>query len=329
MKSYQTLCPYCRHDEIYQTRREGIFEQLVSTFNIFPHCCFNCNKRFFVRSSPAIDSKSPNRAFKILPIKKRIVLFATVTILFSSLAICLNFPGRFASKPEKTTIPFLLSGEDDRPSTKGGISNNISFILPDSSTDPSPANEIKEIMEGKESITIQDIESYQYSYQEYSTKPISLPEPSSDSEGSSSSINKTASITLKEIHSIPEIKKSYLENVPEFSSGPGKKEKMNISEVSDQEENTIPAKDSKSKTMGIYPWTSTRYLNESDLENLNTRQLKIMRNEIFARHSYIFSTEAMRDYFNQQSWYSPLQKDVSNELSEIEVHNLNLLKQTE
>ncbi|MFZ4105380.1 YARHG domain-containing protein [Flavobacterium sp.] len=54
------------------------------------------------------------------------------------------------------------------------------------------------------------------------------------------------------------------------------------------------------------PESSTRLLLLSDIQNLNTWDLKIMRNEIFARHGYIFQTQDMIDYFNQQSWFSKI-----------------------
>jgi hypothetical protein len=80
---------------------------------------------------------------------------------------------------------------------------------------------------------------------------------------------------------------------------------------------------------GLYPQTSMRYLTYSDISHLNSYELKIMRNEIFARHGYIFQTRDMSDYFNAQNWYRPLFKDVSSKLSEIERANVKFIKQYE
>ncbi len=83
------------------------------------------------------------------------------------------------------------------------------------------------------------------------------------------------------------------------------------------------------KGYGRFPQASDRYLNYSDINHLNKSQLKAMRNEIFARHGYIFKTKAMSQYFSGQSWYKPLYKDVTSKLTDIEKHNVNLIKQYE
>jgi len=80
---------------------------------------------------------------------------------------------------------------------------------------------------------------------------------------------------------------------------------------------------------GIYPEGSTRLLRFSDVEGLTPWDLKIMRNEIFARHGYIFKTKEMIDYFSQQRWYRPLYSDVSSLLSATEKKNIDFIKQYE
>ena len=80
---------------------------------------------------------------------------------------------------------------------------------------------------------------------------------------------------------------------------------------------------------GLYPEGSQRYLSEGDVAYLSKRDLKIMRNEIFARHGYIFKTNDMMEYFNSQSWYKPLYNDVTNYLSKMEVENVNFIKRYE
>lgn len=54
-----------------------------------------------------------------------------------------------------------------------------------------------------------------------------------------------------------------------------------------------------------------------------------MRNEIFARHGYIFKTDDMRQYFNSQNWYSPMYNEVSSSLSSIEKYNVEFIKKYE
>lgn len=82
-------------------------------------------------------------------------------------------------------------------------------------------------------------------------------------------------------------------------------------------------------TPGRYPEASDRYLNKSDVSYLSRYDLKIMRNEIFARYGYIFITDDMRNYFQKQSWYIPRYDDVNNMLNQMEKANIELIKKYE
>jgi hypothetical protein len=77
---------------------------------------------------------------------------------------------------------------------------------------------------------------------------------------------------------------------------------------------------------GIYPEGSTRLLRHSDMVGLTSWDLKIMRNEIFARHGYIFQLQEIADYFNGQSWYVARYKNVYNLLSYTEKKNIEFIK---
>jgi hypothetical protein len=77
---------------------------------------------------------------------------------------------------------------------------------------------------------------------------------------------------------------------------------------------------------GLYPQASERILSESDFNGLNKWDIKIMRNEIFARHNYIFKTTDMKNYFQQQPWYQGLYNDVTKQLSPIERINVAFIK---
>lgn len=80
---------------------------------------------------------------------------------------------------------------------------------------------------------------------------------------------------------------------------------------------------------GLYGFTSERLLTEDDLSNMTNNELKIMRNEIYARHGYIFKTKRMKEYFSTQPWYEGIYDDVSSMLSEIEVKNVEFIKRHE
>jgi hypothetical protein len=80
---------------------------------------------------------------------------------------------------------------------------------------------------------------------------------------------------------------------------------------------------------GIFPEASQRKLTDLEIMNLSKRELKIMRNEIFARHGYIFKTNDMSEYFGGQHWYAPRFNDVTDKLSKIEKENIQLIKKYE
>ncbi len=80
---------------------------------------------------------------------------------------------------------------------------------------------------------------------------------------------------------------------------------------------------------GKYPMTSLRNLTSSDLSGMSLWDLKIMRNEIFARHGYIFKTQDMKSYFESQSWYRGQYSDVTSMLTDIEKQNIELIKRYE
>jgi hypothetical protein len=80
---------------------------------------------------------------------------------------------------------------------------------------------------------------------------------------------------------------------------------------------------------GRYQQASTRLLTSADIQGLPSKELKIMRNEIFARHGYIFKTNDMKAYFTAQPWYRPQRADVSSMLTAIEKKNVEFIKQAE
>ena len=80
---------------------------------------------------------------------------------------------------------------------------------------------------------------------------------------------------------------------------------------------------------GDYPEASERKLTYDDVSRLNKFELKIMRNEIFARYGYIFKTQDMKNHFSTQRWYQPLYADVNNRLTRLEKENAEYIKNFE
>ena len=80
---------------------------------------------------------------------------------------------------------------------------------------------------------------------------------------------------------------------------------------------------------GTYPQSSTRALTEKDVENLKNEELRLMRNEIYARHGYSFKLADMREHFDKLDWYMPAAVDITNQLTKIEKANADLIKRYE
>jgi hypothetical protein len=80
---------------------------------------------------------------------------------------------------------------------------------------------------------------------------------------------------------------------------------------------------------GQYPQASTRLLTEKDVENLRNEELRIMRNEIYARHGYSFKLADMREHFDKLDWYMPVAVDIANQLTKVEKDNAALIKRYE
>ncbi|MCX7834128.1 MAG: YARHG domain-containing protein [Ignavibacteria bacterium] len=81
---------------------------------------------------------------------------------------------------------------------------------------------------------------------------------------------------------------------------------------------------------GDYPEGSTRYLTYSDIAGKSRWELSVMRNEIYARHGYIFRKNlAIRNHFMKKSWYYPQYYNVDHLLSDIERYNVEFIKSYE
>ncbi len=85
------------------------------------------------------------------------------------------------------------------------------------------------------------------------------------------------------------------------------------------------------KLKGKYPEASFVKLSIEDLNSYSKNDLKIIRNEIFARKGYIFREGGeMEKYFSQQIWYKRLKNRTNNiKLSDIEKHNVDLILKLE
>lgn len=70
-------------------------------------------------------------------------------------------------------------------------------------------------------------------------------------------------------------------------------------------------------------------LNTPYLMNIPREQLRLMRNEILARHGYTFQSKDLRDYFSKKWWYKPGTNNAAIKLNVIEQTNVELIKSEE
>jgi hypothetical protein len=74
---------------------------------------------------------------------------------------------------------------------------------------------------------------------------------------------------------------------------------------------------------------STEPLQEGTLGDMFAEDLRVLRNEIYARHGRIFKDKDLQKYFESQAWYKPNPDFKDDQLNEIEVANLAKIKQAE
>jgi len=66
-----------------------------------------------------------------------------------------------------------------------------------------------------------------------------------------------------------------------------------------------------------------------ELLEKQSSELRIIRNEIFARHGYIFKSEDLAEYFGKQKWYKPQFDNVDSYLTVDEKEYIKVIKQAE
>lgn len=87
-------------------------------------------------------------------------------------------------------------------------------------------------------------------------------------------------------------------------------------------------------TSQMFPESADKLLTGEDLQGMSNKQLEIARNEIYARHGWIFKRKDLADYFSYKTWYSPrgaekdrekINKAIDNELNKTEKKNIALI----
>jgi len=125
-----------------------------------------------------------------------------------------------------------------------------------------------------------------------------------------------------------------------FSKSRKAKEVVEESSIAKVEPKTVPQTEQRPTTPPTTPNNnlginnvssalSTQLLTEDDIRSMSKQDLRILRNEIYARHGYIFKSKDLRDYFSAKDWYHPQYSDVSNLLNTIEKRNVAFIQRHE
>lgn len=106
-----------------------------------------------------------------------------------------------------------------------------------------------------------------------------------------------------------------------------------------QEETNTTTQDTNISTENtteyILPDSDSRYISENELGGMSSEQLRLARNEIFARHGRKFKDAQLQEYFNTKSWYSPqydadsFDENMEQILNQYELKNADVIKTRE
>jgi len=77
----------------------------------------------------------------------------------------------------------------------------------------------------------------------------------------------------------------------------------------------------------LFPDSDRRYLGEPDFAGMSKLELRLARNEIFARHGRFFKDQTLANYFSQFPWYQPSAVEVP--VSQLEETNVDTLMAAE
>ncbi|WBW97070.1 YARHG domain-containing protein [Oceanirhabdus sp. W0125-5] len=82
----------------------------------------------------------------------------------------------------------------------------------------------------------------------------------------------------------------------------------------------------------VLSFSSERKLTDQDIYDLMSKYrdldregIDLAKNEIFARHGYVFKQNKYKEYFSNKSWYIPKENMSMDELTELEWYNINFL----
>lgn len=93
---------------------------------------------------------------------------------------------------------------------------------------------------------------------------------------------------------------SYSKDVENFTI-----QQKNTANTDNEKEQKLDSKENILDSEYIFEDSNSRFLDRSELEGLSKKELRLARNELYARHGFIFGKKDLQDYFGSKSWYDP------------------------
>lgn len=76
----------------------------------------------------------------------------------------------------------------------------------------------------------------------------------------------------------------------------------------------------------LHFWPLDRFaISTADLDRLTQNEIDIIRNEAFARHGYVFTTDAWIEFFDEYDWYQPDPSFTEDRFSKLEKQNIDTI----
>lgn len=94
----------------------------------------------------------------------------------------------------------------------------------------------------------------------------------------------------------------------------------------------ITAEITSDKEEYILPESNSRYISETELAKLTDEELRLARNELYARHGRMFDDPVLRAYFSSKTWYDgivPPDQFSEDVFNQYEIANRDLIVRNE
>jgi hypothetical protein len=83
------------------------------------------------------------------------------------------------------------------------------------------------------------------------------------------------------------------------------------------------------KSVESYLTPVDRIVTETDLQGRSKAELRVMRNEVYARHGRVFQSPELHDYFSKKPWYSQNPSYTDSLLSSVDKENVRVIQESE